>query len=132
MQPGGPPLVEASFSHATISPNADGDDDVTRIAYTLRRPAEVSIYFVDSQGRRFDFRLAKPREAGEHSVDFSGVVDPFEVSDQAPPADCLGESLSADDVELSEDLLNSEVLARVLPNGSYTWVVQARDAQGQL
>ena len=120
LRPGGPPLAAASFSHTALSPNTDGDDDVTHINYALRRAANVSIYFVDSQGRRFDFRADKPREAGEHAVDFSGVVDPFilpgdaEVTNGPDGAPWPG-----------------EITARVLPDGAYTWHVEARDDQAQ-
>ncbi len=131
LRPGGPPLIAAGFSHAAISPNADGDDDVTRITYDLRRPADVSIYFLDSQGRRYEFRTAKPREAGEHTVDFSGVVEPFDAPSQAAPEDCRSAVSLTDDVLASGEALDGEVLARVLPDGAYTWVIEARDAQGQ-
>jgi hypothetical protein len=110
LRPSGPPLAAASLSHAAITPNADGKDDVTRIAYTLRRPATVSIYFLDAAGARFDFRKDKPREAGEHVIDFSGIVDPYLLP--------------------SDKFLQAELRARVLQNGAYTWVVEARDAQG--
>lgn len=63
LRPGGPALVAAGLSHTTLSPNADGADDVTHITYQLRRPAEISIYFLDSQGRRYTFRTDRPREA---------------------------------------------------------------------
>ena len=109
LRPSGPPLQEAAFSLSTITPNADGDADVTRILYTLRRPATVSIYFLDSTGQRFNFREGKPREAGEHSIDFSGIVNPY---------------------RLPGDGFEGELLARVLPNGGYTWVIEAREASG--
>ena len=63
------------LSLKTISPNADGVDDITRINYRLREPASVSIYFVDSNGRRFEFRQKQPRDAGEHTLLFSGIVN---------------------------------------------------------
>jgi hypothetical protein len=107
LRPGGPALAQAAFSPAAITPNADGSQDVTRITYRLRRPASVSIYFIDAQGRRFDFRDDQPRDAGEHQVDFSGVVDPY---------------------RLPDDDFNAELLARVMPDGAYTWVIEAREA----
>jgi len=109
LNPAGPPLATASFSTSTLSPNADGDNDLTRLRYTLRRPATLSIFFLDAQARRYDFRALKARDAGEHQVDFSGIVAPF---------------------RLPEDTFAGELLARVLPNGEYQWVVEARDAQG--
>jgi hypothetical protein len=107
--PSGPPLVAASLSPSAISPNADGKDDVTRIQYTLRRAATVSIYFLDAQGNRYDFRKDKSRDDGDHQVDFGGVVNPY---------------------HLPGDSFQAELLARVLQDGTYTWVVEARDAQG--
>ena len=107
LQPGGPALTAASFSLKAITPNADGDQDVTRISYTLRRPASLSIYFLDAQGRRFDFRRDQPRASGVHQVDFSGIVDAY---------------------RLPGDTLSGELLARVLPDGAYTWVIEAAEA----
>lgn len=125
LRPGGPPLVAASFSHAALSPNADGRDDVAHITYRLRRAAEVSIYFLDGANRRYDFRTARPREAGEHSVDFSGVVDPFQAPDAPMTAGCTSGAAPLDDAAAGQ------VLARVLPDGAYTWVIEARDTQGE-
>ena len=109
LRPSGPPLAAASLSPAAISPNADGHADVARIQYTLRRPATVSIYFLDGQGDRFDFRKDKLRDGGAHEIDFSGIVDPY---------------------RLPGDDFQAELFARVLQNGAYTWVIEARDAQG--
>ncbi|MGH2522630.1 MAG: hypothetical protein ACRDH2_09015, partial [Anaerolineales bacterium] len=109
LRPSGPALTEAKISLSAITPNADGDQDVTRLTYTLRRPASLSIYFLNAQGQRFDFRRDRPRASGQHQVDFSGIVAPFLLP---------GESLSG------------ELLARVLPDGDYTWVVEAQDANG--
>ena len=130
-RPGGPPLVEGAFSHTALTPNADGDDDVTHVTYTLRRPATVSIYFLDGQGRRFDFRRDRPRPAGEHAVDFSGVVAPFDAPAEAAPLDCLTAGALPADVHPPEGVLTGDVLARVLPDGAYTWVIEAHDEQGQ-
>ncbi len=109
LKPDGPPVESASFSLSEITPNADGITDVTRINYRLRRPATVSVYFLDANQRRYDFRRDKPRGSGEASVDFGGVVDGYTRR---------GETVSGD------------VLARVLADGAYTWVVEAVDAQG--
>jgi hypothetical protein len=109
LRPGGPPLASAAFSLDTITPNADGQTDVARLTFRLRRAARVSVYFTDSQGKRFDFRTDKPTLAGDTVVDFSGVVDPYTLP---------GESLAF------------EVLARVLQNGTYTWHAAATDEAG--
>ena len=67
LRPSGPLLAEASFGLDTISPNADGIDDITQIDYTLNRPANVSIYFLDDDDNRYDFRVERPRQSGDHS-----------------------------------------------------------------
>jgi hypothetical protein len=110
LNPFGPPLESASFSLETLTPNADGVTDVTRLTYRLRRPATVSVYFVDAQGERFYFRRELARESGENVVDFSGIVEPYRLP---------GESFASD------------ILARVLQNGAYTWTIEARDAAGE-
>ncbi|MCB9160880.1 MAG: hypothetical protein H6644_13695 [Caldilineaceae bacterium] len=46
-------LYDVQVTPTLISPNADGDTDVTDIFYSLRRPATVSIYFDDAAGNRF-------------------------------------------------------------------------------
>lgn len=109
LNPAGPPLEAASLSHTTLSPNADGRDDVAVIRYALRRPATVSIYFLDAAGRRFDFRRDKARPSGENEVLFSGIVDPY---------------------TLPGETLPGALLARVLQDGPYAWIVEARDAAG--
>ena len=110
IQPGGPPLIAAAIALPGISPNADGLTDITGIHYALRRPASVSIYFVDPAGQRYYFRQDKPRAAGAYDINFSGVVDAYTLPGETVP---------------------DTILARVLPNGQYTWVIAATDAAGQ-
>ena len=57
----GPLLHDVTFATEEITPNADGDNDVVEIRYSLRRPAAVSIYFDDSNGARYYFRTARRR-----------------------------------------------------------------------
>ncbi len=109
LSPSGPPLESAAFSLTEITPNADGITDVTRLTYRLRRPATVSVYFKDANGRRYDFRSDQPRGTGEASVDFSGVVDGYVRRGEA---------------------VTGNVATRVLADGAYTWFVEARDDQG--
>ncbi len=92
-----------------ITPNADGDVDVTRIEYGLSRSAYVSIYFKDEAGQRYYFRnhRRRSRSTGRpYSVDFGGVVD--------VEGETFGEAL---------------VRARVLRDGAYTLVIEATDDQ---
>jgi hypothetical protein len=108
--PRGPALAEAGLAAEEITPNADGLGDVTRITYRLIRPATVSIYFLDATGTQFDFRREGRRGSGEFQVDFGGVVDGY---------------------RLPGDTLEGEILARVLPDGDYAWVIEAREDDGQ-
>ncbi len=114
LRPGGPPLVTAALADPALTPNADGNDDLTHITYTLRRPATLSIYFEDAAGQRFYFRQDKTRDAGDYSIEFSGVVDAFQ--------------LPSDDFAA----FTGQVQRRVLPNGAYTWFVSATDAAGSI
>lgn len=102
-------LRNAEFAAAEISPNADGATDATRISYELSRSARVSIYFEDDAGNRYYFREERIRGADEYEVLFSGVVDGF---------------------TLPEDEIQGEIIARLLPNGQYTWTIEATDLSG--
>lgn len=93
---GGSLLANVSVSPQTITPNADGLTDVTRISYSLNSSANLSIYLIDAQGQRHYFRQSQRRSVGDYQVDFSGVVD-----------------------------------GAMLPNGPYTWVVEAVADDGQ-
>jgi hypothetical protein len=99
-------LRNVQVDKAEISPNADGDTDATTISYEISRNATVSIYFENEAGDRFYFRQEKLRGAGEYSVTFSGVVDPY---------------------TLPDDQIEGEILARLLQDGRYTWTVSATD-----
>jgi hypothetical protein len=106
-----PLLYDVSVSPDQISPNADGTQDATNIAYKLSRNAEVSIYFENAAGERFYFREARPRSAGDYQVQWGGTVNqPYALED-----------------EQAAQLVKSWVL----PDGSYTWVVEATDEGGQ-
>ncbi|MCR4408578.1 MAG: hypothetical protein NUW24_16930 [Anaerolineae bacterium] len=102
-----PLLYDVDVYPATISPNADGQDDVTLIRYKLGRNANVSIYLVDAGGERHYFRRNLPRSRATgtgYSVYFGGVIDRSE-----------------------GDLIR----ARMLPSGEYTLVIEATDDQGR-
>ena len=94
---------------AMITPNADGSDDVTAIAYDISRNATVSIYFEDRAGARYYFRQERPRGAGEYQVLFSGVVDGY---------------------RLPGEMIEGDILSRLLQNGEYTWTILAADEDG--
>ncbi|MBX3057609.1 MAG: hypothetical protein KF770_14170 [Anaerolineae bacterium] len=102
-------LRNVNVAAAEISPNADGVDDVTTISYRLSRNGRVSIYFANENGDRFYFREEKPRGAGDYRVAFSGIVDGF---------------------TLPDDQVQGQILSRLLPDGRYTWTIEATDERG--
>ncbi len=91
-----PLLSDVSVNPQTITPNADGLTDVTRLSYQLSRSANLSIYLVDDEGQRHYFRRDRRRSAGDYRVDFGGVID-----------------------------------GAMLPDGLYTWVVEAVADDGE-
>ena len=69
------PLIDAvSIRPDEISPNADGVDDVARIAYRLGRHAIVSIHLLDELGDTHVLRDSVSRPAGGYETLFSGVI----------------------------------------------------------
>lgn len=106
-----PLLSDVAVYPDTISPNADGVDDATNIEYQLSRNASISIYFVDQEGERYYFRQDRPRSAGEYRVQWGGVIN--------------------QQVWHETDAVRQAVQSWVLPDGDYTWVVEARDEQGE-
>ncbi len=106
-----PLLYDASITPDLISPNADGTDDVTNIEYKLSRNAQLSIYFENAAGERFYFREDRPRSAGPYRVQWGGTVN------QA--------------YRMQNDLVRQSVESWVLPDGTYTWVIEATGEEGQ-
>ena len=106
-----PLLYDVSVSPAAISPNADGTDDATNIAYGLSRNAIVSVYFENADGERFYFRQDRPRSAGEYRVQWGGTVNqPYWLEN-----------------DFGRQLVNNWVL----PDGTYTWTVEAVTEEGE-
>ncbi|MCY3991445.1 MAG: hypothetical protein OXF50_09505 [Caldilineaceae bacterium] len=103
----GPLLRDVTVAPDQISPNADGDTDVTEIRYTLSRSAYISIFFENDEGERFYFRKDRRRSPGSYSVLWGGVMDEpqMEILESGP----------------------MEILSRVLEDGQYRWVVEATD-----
>ncbi|MEM7131069.1 MAG: hypothetical protein AAF702_32405 [Chloroflexota bacterium] len=106
----GPLLYDVTVSPNRITPNADGKVDITEIRYSLRRPANVSIYMENEQGQRFYFRENQRRAEGSYDVGWGGVID----------------SPNPDEFILGEE----QILSQVLPNGEYTWTILAMDDDG--
>ncbi len=100
-----PLLYDVSVQPAVISPDADGIDDVTNIEYKLSRNAVVSIFFENSSGERFHFRRERPRSAGDYRVQWGGTVNQRWI--------------------LENEYGTETVESWVLPDGVYTWVVEA-------
>ncbi len=105
-----PLLSHVSVSPQTISPNADRQADVTLVTYALGRNAYISIYFIDQEGHRYYFRNRQRRARGEYSVFWGGVIEGTAV--QETPYG------------------RQTVVSRVLPAGTYTWVIEAEDDRG--
>jgi len=105
-----PLLTDVRVAPARISPNADGDDDVTLITYRLSRSANLSIYFENAQGQRFYFRQDRRRSQGPYNVYWGGVI--------------AGETLY--ETEFTKEVIQN----RVLPDGAYTWFIEATDDRG--
>lgn len=105
INPNRPLLPNGQFSLETISPNADGVDDITEINYEVTRNAFVSLTFTNNaDGSQFVFRDRERRAADEYRVLFSGVVGGYTL----PGEEVVG-----------------DVLRRLIPDGEYTWVLQA-------
>jgi hypothetical protein len=103
-----PLIIAAEFSLQTISPNADGQDDVTEFSYEISRNATVSLTLTDTEGNVYTFRDRESRAPGKRRVLFSGIVNGYTVS---------GETIYG------------EVITRLLADGEYTWTfrVEADD-----
>lgn len=108
IQPPRPLITFARFSPDVITPNADGDADVTEFSYGITRNARISLSFVNENGQQFFFRQNDIRAAADYQVLFSGVVDGF---------------------TLPGEKTYGEVLRRLIPDGRYTWTLTATDTE---
>ncbi|MBV7332337.1 hypothetical protein KFU94_29730 [Chloroflexi bacterium TSY] len=103
----GPLLYDVIIAPDLITPNADGDQDVTQIRYSLRRSATISIYLDDQSGERFYFRKERRRAPGDYDVFWGGVID-------APHV-------------VETEYGRQEILSHVLSDGRYQWTIEAVD-----
>ncbi len=109
LNPDLPLITAAAFSTDTITPNADGSDDVAVFSYSLSQTAHISILFENAGGQTFTFRSAERRAPGDYQVEFSGVVAGFTLPDET---------------------IQGEVLRRLLPEATYTWRLVAEPTDG--
>lgn len=110
LSPNLPLITHAEFAPTTITPNADGSDDVALFSYGLSQNTRVSLSFAAEDGTTYAFRVDEPRVADDYQVQFSGVVDGFTLP---------GESFESD------------IIRRLMPNGDYTWHLTAITSTGE-
>ncbi len=108
IRPDLPLIASAGFDDERITPNADGDQDLTRFRYSLSRNADVSLTLQDSSGMNYVFRDQEPRIAQGYEVLFSGVVNGYTLPDEEIPG---------------------VVERRLLPDGDYTWTLSATNPE---
>jgi hypothetical protein len=103
-------IVAAGFRPDAITPNADGIDDITEFTYTVSRAASISLTFEHEDGRVFTFRDGERRIADDYNVLFSGVVAGY---------------------VNNGEVIEGEVLRRLMPDGVYTWRLRAATDSGE-
>ena len=105
-----PLIIEAGFDRESISPNADGMNDLAVFAYRLARPAVIDMTLTAADGQTFYFREQQIRADGEYTVLFSGVVDGYQLDGEQVPG---------------------RIERRLMPNGAYDWRLHARAKSGE-
>ena len=104
-------VEEAAFDRATITPNADGDNDLSTLTYTLTRNAQVTVTLIDAEGQEYYFRDSEARVPDTYRVNFGGIVHGY---------------------TLPGETVQGEIEARLLANGSYTWRLTAVADDGEV
>lgn len=99
-------ITNAEFSLDRITPNADGNEDVTEFSYGISRNATVSLSFQAADGTNYVFRQNEARISSDYTVAFSGVVGGF---------------------TLPGEQVTGTIERRLIPNGQYTWKLEAKD-----
>jgi hypothetical protein len=106
IRPNVPLIASAGFDDERITPNADGENDITTFRYELTRSATISITLTSDDGTTYDFRRNEPRFAQDYFMLFSGVVDGFTFDGENIPG---------------------TIERRLLPDGVYTWQLTAEN-----
>lgn len=70
-----PTLSEVRVEPSTISPNADGRDDLARIQYRIGQTSLVTTTFIDSAGQAHVWRADERRSPNDYSGLFNGIID---------------------------------------------------------
>jgi hypothetical protein len=98
-----PLLDRVIVSQEVLRPSGNGES--LAISYRLGRDANVSVYLQDEAGQRYALRENQPRVADNdaYSVTFDGTVPTNE----------------------------GQLRRKLLPNGAYTYIVEAREASGE-
>ena len=99
-------LGDVSASTDVITPNGDGVDDSLTLSYSIGAPATISVFLEDQVGKRYILRDKQPRvpSSEPYSLVFNGTVQGTE----------------------------ADVVQQVLPNGTYTYTVEAMPVAGGL
>ncbi len=107
-----PLLQDVSIQPAIITPNADGDTDLAKIEFLLNRSATVSITLYDKNGTQYTFRPPSrlPLHDKAYTVYFGGVVEGYTLPGEA---------------------YDYNIIKRMLPDGDYTWEIQAETAENE-
>lgn len=108
-----PLLEDVSVSPTTITPNADGRTDLAKIEFMLNRNATVGITLQGEDGARYTFRPPRPLSLNDdpYQVYFGGVVDGYTLPEDQP--------------------YPFAITKRMLPDGVYTWEIEATADAGE-
>jgi hypothetical protein len=99
-------LSNVHTSTDVITPNGDGVDDSLTLSYSIGTPATISVFLEDQAGKRYTLRDKQPRvpSSTAYSLLFDGTVEGTEAN----------------------------LVQQVLPDGSYTYTVEATPVGGGL
>jgi hypothetical protein len=112
-------LYDVTVAPNTITPNADGENDLARVSFMLTRNATVSLSLLDQAGQSYAFRPATRLGAREdaYTVYFGGVVEGFLLPEET--------------TERANPDHDFKILKRMLPDGDYTWQLKAETEDGE-